>query len=119
MTVDRDDFNLGWNGWQEGEWTISLDEKGEFVDTIKTSYRLVNVNMFLPSPPQKGLPAVFSTPQQLKWWCPLCKAWRLFASIDVKAQLVRDKSGFSFVTTSNGKSVKDVYIGKPLKEMQQ
>jgi len=113
VTVLTDDFNFGWDGWDEGIGTIQLNAKGEFEDRIKTNSRLVDVNDFMPSPPKKGLPAFFCTPQQLKWRCPMCEKWRLFASVSIEAKLDHDGSGFIFVTTSNGQTVKEAYTGNP------
>ncbi len=113
LKATQNDFQL-WDSIDGNYLTpVRLNAKGEFIDDVITPSIRVDVNDFLPHPPKKGLPAFFCTPQQFKWKCPMCKQLRLFASVSVEAKLDHDGSGFIFVTTSNGQTVKEAYTGNP------
>jgi hypothetical protein len=101
---------------------------GALQDQIGTPSGLINVNTFLPSPPNPGLPQVMDTPQILYWRSDQCSAgaaapptaapgdhWVPFVNVPIKATLLRRGANFFFQTSDNGVPTPlEPYIGPAL-----
>jgi hypothetical protein len=86
-----------------------------FTDRIGTPVADINVNNFLPSPPNPGLPQVFDTPQILYWRSDQCSAapgvppaavagdhWVPFVNVPIKVTLSGTAPNFFVDTSDNG-----------------
>lgn len=101
---------------------------GALQDTIGTPSGLININNFLPSPPNPGLPQVMDTPQILYWRSDQCSPaaaappaaapgdhWVPFVNVPIKATLLRRGANFFFQTSDNGVATPlEPYIGTAL-----
>jgi Domain of unknown function (DUF4157) len=86
---------------------------GDFMSTLAGNPG-IDVNRFLPSPPNPGLPQVLNTPQILYWQSTQCGQWVPFANIPITATLLQRGANFRFVTINNGIRHDEAYIGPAL-----
>ena len=101
---------------------------GALQDLIGSPAGVINVNNFLPSPPNPGLPQLFDTPQILYWRSDQCSPapaappaagpadhWVPFVNVPIKANLFARRGNFFFQTSDNGVSTApEPYIGPAL-----
>jgi hypothetical protein len=101
---------------------------GTLQDIIGTPQAGINVNNFLPSPPNAGLPQVMNTPQILYWRSDQCSAapaappaaapgdhWVPFVNVNITATLFRRGANFFFQTVDNGvRTPREPYTGPAL-----
>ena len=101
---------------------------GALQDQIGSPAGSIDVNNFLPSPPNPGLPQVLNTPQILYWRSDQCSPapaappaaaagdhWVPFVNVPIKATLLRRGANFFFITSDNGvPTPAEPYIGTAL-----
>ncbi len=123
----NDPFNTGFVPIPPGNINAPLNAAGEMDDEIGTPSGIagIDVNRFLPSPPNPGLPQVLSTPQILYWRSEQCTTgaaavpavtdhWVPFTNVAITATLLRQRGRFRFVTRDNGVPFNERYRGPDL-----
>jgi hypothetical protein len=114
IDVGNDPFNTGYAGVATGALSAQVNAAGEWSDEIGTPAGIagIDVNRFLPSPPNPGLPQTFNTPQILYWQSDQCGGqWIPFANVVITATLLRRGGNFRFVTRDNRVPHDDPYGG--------
>jgi hypothetical protein len=127
----NDPFNMcaGFLPIATGALSAAVNAAGRWSDQIVTPAGNpgIDVNRFLPSPPNPGLPQVWDTPQILYWRSEQCSAapavaptaadhWVPFTNVAITAALVRRGGNFFFETRDNGvlATPRDPYAGPVL-----
>jgi len=101
---------------------------GTLQDLIGSPAGMIDVNNFLPSPPNPGLPQLLDTPQILYWRSDQCSPaplappnagagdhWVPFVNVAIKASLLQVGANFFFRTSDNGVPTPlEAYIGPAL-----
>lgn len=98
-----------------GNINAALNAAGQMNDNIGTVVANpgIDVNRFLPSPPNPGLPQVLNTPQILYWRSEQCSAapaaaaapgdhWVPFSNVSITGKLLQRGANFFFETRDNG-----------------
>jgi len=98
-------------------WTLNAAGRmvGDFMFTPSGTPG-IDVNRFLPSPPEPGLPQVWSTPQILFWRSEQAGVWVPFDYVQIHFILRRARGGgFETVTINNGVAAPpEAYAGPAL-----
>ena len=108
-----------------GNINARLNAAGQLDDRIATGAGIpgIDVNRFLPSPPNPGLPQVVDTPQILYWRSDQCSAaaaaavavpgdhWVPFTNVAITGTLLQRGANFRFVTRDNRVPLNDPYRG--------
>jgi hypothetical protein len=116
---ESDPFNTGFAPVVPGPpniWTLNAAGRmiGDFMFSGAGNPG-IDVNQFLPSPPNPGLPQAWHTPQILYWRSIQCGGqWVPFANINITATLLQRGANFRFVTINNGIRHDEAYIGPAL-----
>jgi len=115
-----DPFNTGFAPVVPGlpnVWTLTAASRmvGDFMLTTSGNPG-IDVNRFLPSPPNSGLPQVWTTPQILYWRSEQCGQWIPFENVAIQFILRRRRGGgFETVTINNGVAAPpEAYTGPAL-----
>ena len=98
-------------------WTVNAARRmvGDFMAT-PAALPGIDVNQFLPSPPNPGLPQVLTTPQILYWRSEQCGQWIPFQNVPIDFILRRNRAGaFQTITINNRvPSPPEAYAGPAL-----
>ena len=114
QTLPPDPFGLNYNVQPGGQnvWTLSGSGIMTTPDYYIVGIGFINALLFLPSPPNAGLPQSTNLHQWYYWWCPLDNIWNPFtgpANIDV--MLSQQGNNLAVTTSAYGQSITDTYVG--------